>query len=156
MNSFRLLISSAAVILCAALGSKVLSARLPVGSPHPIINNSDRIALSQVLPKLDGEHLKATVVEVTYGPGGSSPLHSHPCAVIVYVVHGALRSQVQGESEAVYKAGESFYEAPGGVHIVSANASKTEPARFVAYFICDHETPLSVRAPETKGPGEKQ
>jgi hypothetical protein len=36
---------------------------------------------------------------------------------------------------------------PNGVHAVSANASATKPARFLAYFTCDHETPLTVPAP---------
>jgi quercetin dioxygenase-like cupin family protein len=104
---------------------------------------------------LDGEHLKATVVEVHYGPGEFSPPHSHPCAVIGYVVEGALRTQVKGEPEATYRAGESFYEAPNGVHVVSANASQTEAATFVAYFVCDHDTPLSSDVPEIATPGGK-
>ncbi len=56
--------------------------------------------------------------------------------------------QVKGEPEHVYKTGESFYEAPNGVHLVSANASEKEPARFVVSFICDHETPLTVPPPQ--------
>ena len=55
---------------------------------------------------------------------------------------------MKGEPEMTYKAGESFYEAPNGVHLVSANASSTEPARLVAYLICDHDTPLSVDVSE--------
>ena len=106
-----------------------------------------RVAFTQPLPPLDGSHLKATVVEVTYGPGASSAPHSHPCPVIVYVVKGTLRAKVKGEPEAVYHAGESFYEAPNGVHEVSANASKTEAVKFVAYFVCDHDTELSVPPP---------
>jgi quercetin dioxygenase-like cupin family protein len=70
----------------------------------------------------------ATVVEVHYGPGESSPQHSHPCPVIGYVVHGVYRSQIEGEPEEAYKAGDTFYEAPNGLHVLSANASKTEPA----------------------------
>jgi len=93
---------------------------------------------------MDGDHLKAVLLEVRYGPGEFSQPHSHPCAVIGYVVEGAIRSQVKGEAEMTYKAGESFYEAPNGVHLVSANASATEPAKFVAYMICDHDAPLSV------------
>ena len=104
----------------------------------------DRTVFLQSLPKLDGEHLRVTVVEVTYGPGESSKPHSHPCPVIGYVVDGALRTKVKGEPEAIYKAGESFYEAPNGVHEVSANASQTSPARFIAYFLCDRQVPLSV------------
>jgi quercetin dioxygenase-like cupin family protein len=104
---------------------------------------------------LDGRHLKATVVEVTYGPGESSNPDSHPCAVIGYVLEGALRTQVKGELEAVYRAGESFYEAADGVHQVSANASETDRARFIAYFVCDHDGPLSVDA-QTSGPTEER
>jgi len=108
-----------------------------------------RTVLSKPLPKLNGDHLKAVLLEVRYGPGEASSPHSHPCAVMGYVVEGSLRTQVQGEPEMIYKAGETFYEAPNGVHLVSANASSTEPAKFVAYLICDRDTPLSVDVPES-------
>jgi quercetin dioxygenase-like cupin family protein len=106
-----------------------------------------RVVLSTPLPALDGNHLKTTLVEVNYGPGEASPRHSHPCAVVGYVVEGALRMRVEGEPERTYQAGSSFYEAPNGVHAVSANASATVPAKFVAYFVCDRDTPLSVDVP---------
>jgi quercetin dioxygenase-like cupin family protein len=112
-----------------------------------------RVAFSHSLPRLDGAHLKATIVEVTYGPGESSPPHSHPCAVIGYVMEGALRTQVKGEAEAVYNPGQSFYEAPNGVHMISANASDKVPVKFLAYFICDHDTPLTVPPLESAGAG---
>jgi quercetin dioxygenase-like cupin family protein len=138
-----------AVILCAAvLGSPLAWTEGPTTTKHPESKERARVALSHTLPKLNGEHLKATVVEVHYGPGESSPPHSHACPVIGYVVAGALRTQVKGEPEATYKAGESFYEAPNGVHIVSANASQTVAATFIAYFVCDHDTPLSSDVPE--------
>lgn len=108
-----------------------------------------RIALTQALPPLDGARVEVTVVEVTYGPGEFSAPHRHPCAVIGYVLEGALRTQVKGEPLATYKTGESFYEAPNGVHQISANASDTEPAKFLAYFVCDQKTPLSVAVPDT-------
>jgi len=144
-----------AVILCAAVGSPLAWTQSPSPTKHPETKERARIALSHALPKLNGEHLKTTVVEVHYGPGESSPPHSHPCAVIGHVVEGALRTQVKGEPEAIYKAGESFYEAPNGVHVVSANASQTEAATFIAYFVCDHDTPLSSDVPEIATPGGK-
>jgi quercetin dioxygenase-like cupin family protein len=107
----------------------------------------DRNVLSQALPAMDGRQLRVTVVDVTYGPGGSSRPHRHPCAVVGSVIAGTLRSRVQGEPEALYQAGESFYEAPNGVHLVSANASDRAPVRFLAYFICDHDAPLSEAVP---------
>ncbi len=110
----------------------------------------DRMVFSQSLPKLEGENLKVTIVEVTYGPGQSSPPHSHPCPVIGYVLEGELREKVKGKPESIYTAGESFYEAPNGIHEISANASQTKPAKFLAYFVCDRETPLSVAPPTSE------
>ena len=98
---------------------------------------------SQQLPPLKADNLKVQVVQVRYAPGGSSQQHSHPCPVIVYVLEGAVRMQVKGGEEKIYRAGESFYEAPNGVHLVSANASKSLPARFLATFVCDHQASLS-------------
>ena len=103
-----------------------------------------RVALRRPLPMMKGDRLNVTVLEVTYAPGAASSPHSHPCPVIGYVVSGAVRMQVKGEPEAAYKAGDSFFEPANGVHLISANASSTEPAKFIAYFLCDHETELSV------------
>ncbi|MEO6965171.1 MAG: cupin domain-containing protein, partial [Acidobacteriaceae bacterium] len=105
---------------------------------------------SRALPQMNGDHLKMKIVEVDYAPGASSSPHSHPCPVTVYVLSGAVRMQVKGGPLGVYKTGETFYEAPNGIHQVSANASQTEPARFLAIFVCDHETPLTVPVPASK------
>ena len=113
-------------------------------------------AFSHELPRLNGEHLSAKLVEVSYGPGGSSPPHSHPCPVIGYVLDGAIRSQVRGQPESTYRAGESFYEAPNGVHQVSANASRTAPARLLAYFVCDRDAPLTTPAASTGAEGSSR
>jgi len=128
MNALRMAVLAAAMVLCSRA-------------------QEVRPVFTHALPALDGAKLQARIVEVTYAPGESSARHSHPCAVIVYVIEGAVRMQVKGEPEAIYKVGQSFYEAPNGVHAVSANASKTERARFLAYFTCDHDTPLTVPAP---------
>jgi quercetin dioxygenase-like cupin family protein len=103
-----------------------------------------RTAMSQPLAPMDGRRLRTTLVEISYEPGASSASHSHPCPVMVHVVEGAIRSQVQGEPERIYRAGDTFFEAPGGVHQVSANASDRAPARFLAFFVCDRDTPLTV------------
>jgi quercetin dioxygenase-like cupin family protein len=134
--------------LCGGLATAHLAASQNSG---PVSRRKDRarIVISQPLPTLDGDHLKGVLVEVRYAPGEASSPHSHPCAVMGYVVEGAVRTQIEGEPERIYQAGESFYEAPNGVHLVSANASSTEKAVLVAYLICDHDTPLSVDVPES-------
>lgn len=109
---------------------------------------SVRMVLTQPIPPLHGDRVRVQVVEVSYPPGGSSEPHRHPCAVIGYVADGAFRSQVQGEADTVYRAGQSFYEAPNVVHLVSANASQDQPVRFTATFICDSTGALLIPAPK--------
>lgn len=138
----------AVILLMAPLGNPRAWTQLSLDTTHPKAKDRARVALDHALPKLDGTHLKASVVEVHYGPGESSPQHSHPCSVVGYVVEGAIRTQVKGEPAAIYKAGEAFYEAPNGIHEVSANASQTQPATFIAFFVCDHDSPLSTSVPE--------
>jgi quercetin dioxygenase-like cupin family protein len=132
------------ILVCGmALGVLPGWPQAPQQISQPATKERGRVAFARALPALDGTHLKVTLVEVTYGPGESSHPHSHPCPVVGYVVAGAVRMQVKGGKEAIYRAGDTFYEAPHGVHAVSANASATEPATFLAYFVCDHEGPLS-------------
>ncbi len=135
-------------ILAAVIVSVALALCWAAATSSAKESSRDRIVISRALSSMDGNHLQATVVEVIYGPGESSPPHSHPCPVIAYVLQGAVRSKTRGGPETVYKAGESFYEAPNGTHEISANASSTEPAKFLAYFLCDHDTPLSVPPPK--------
>ena len=103
---------------------------------------------------MDGRDIHVKVVDVRYPPGGANTSHTHPCPVIGYVLEGALRMRVNDGPETIYKAGDTFYEAAGDVHRTSANASATEPARFVAYFTCDRDvTQLSLPAPAAQGRG---
>ena len=136
----------------AALGSWRLSATSK--QAHETGENT-RVAISQTLPRMDGGDLEAKAIEVTYQPGASSPAHSHPCPVLAYVAEGTIRSQVNDEPERAYKVGETLYEAPNGVHRVSANASQTEPAKLIAFLVCDHEGPITVANPASKQTNHK-
>lgn len=157
MNLSRAWILMITVVSGGLLGIPLASSQLDASNDRSQRNDRVHIVTSQALPALDGDHLKAVLLEVRYGPGEASTPHTHPCAVVGYVVEGSLRTQVQGQPEVVYKAGQSFYEAPNGVHLVSANASSTEPAKLLAYLICDHDTPLSIDVPEHKdSKGESQ
>ncbi len=106
-----------------------------------------RIDIEQGLPAMNGKNLKISVLEVSYAPAGASPVHSHPCPVIGYVVEGSIRTRVKGQPEKIYHVGETFYEAPNAIHEISENASDVTPAKFIAYFVCDRVTPLSTAAP---------
>ena len=89
------------------------------------------------LPNVPGKSIKGVLVE--YGPGGHSEGHTHPASAFIYatVLEGAIASQVNDGPVRTYQAGESFSELPGDRHSVSANASKTKPAKLLAVFVLD-------------------
>jgi quercetin dioxygenase-like cupin family protein len=87
-----------------------------------------------------------TTVSVDYAPGGASAPHRHAAsaAIFAYVSSGAIRSQLEdGGPAKVYHAGESWYEGPGAHHLLSENASATDPARLIVVFIADDGAQLT-------------
>jgi quercetin dioxygenase-like cupin family protein len=95
------------------------------------------LVYDHTLPNVPGKSIKGVLVE--YGPGGSSPAHTHANSAFIYatVLEGAIRSQVNDGPVTTYRAGESFSEMPGDRHGVSENASAAEPAKLLAVFVVD-------------------
>nr|WP_244492597.1 cupin domain-containing protein [Aureimonas sp. AU22] len=89
------------------------------------------------LPSVPGKSLRGVLVE--YGPGGSSPSHTHAASAFITatVIEGAVRSRINEGPEKVFRAGESFVEMPGDHHGVSANASDDDPSKLLAVFVVD-------------------
>src|SRR5262245_31538520 len=114
-----------------------LAADPPGRTPSIGEGATEKQIFSQKLPNVPGKTL--TIVQVDYLPGGFSAPHRHPASgfVFAYVPSGTVRSQVEGEPLGVRSAGQTWTEPPNSHHIVSANASKTEPARLMAYVIAD-------------------
>jgi quercetin dioxygenase-like cupin family protein len=97
---------------------------------------------SEKLPNVPGKTL--TTVLVNYAPGGKSASHHHAGSVMAYVLSGSIRSENSATGPArVYKAGEAFFEPPGSAHLVSENASTTEPASLLAIFVADDGAQLT-------------
>ncbi|MBI5320759.1 cupin domain-containing protein [Bradyrhizobium sp.] len=96
---------------------------------------------SHALPNVPGK--RVTVVRVFYGPGGFTPAHYHSGSVTAYVTKGEIRSQLGGGPVETFKVGQSFFEPPGSTHLVSANASSTEPAELIAIFVADEGAQLT-------------
>jgi quercetin dioxygenase-like cupin family protein len=89
------------------------------------------------IPNIPGKSLIA--LEVEYAPGAASPSHTHAKSAFIYayVISGAIESKVNDGKTRIYRAGESWSEAPGATHSISRNASKTEPAKLLAIFVLD-------------------
>ena len=83
---------------------------------------------------------------VDFPPGFSSPIHRHNAQVSVYVLQGSVVMQVRGQKELTLGPGQSFYEDPSDIHIVSRNASSTKPAKFVVFLINKKGAPLVIPA----------
>jgi quercetin dioxygenase-like cupin family protein len=86
---------------------------------------------------------EVVVLTVEYLPGGASAAHRHDADVFVYVLEGALVMQVGGKEPVTVRKGQTFHETPTDIHRQSANASKTEPAKFVVFMVKDKGKPAT-------------
>jgi quercetin dioxygenase-like cupin family protein len=96
---------------------------------------------SYARPNVPGK--RVTIVRVFYGPGGFTRAHRHAGSVTAYITRGEIRSQLGGGPVETFKVGQSFFEPPGATHLVSANASNTEPAELIAVFVADEGAQLT-------------
>jgi len=127
----------AAGVLVTAGAWAVLSPRAhgdEAAKAHPVFAGK--------LPNVPGQTITAVVV--SYAPGGKSPPHFHAGSVLAYVLSGAIRSENSATGPVkVYQTGEAFFEPAGSEHLVSENASTTEPASLLAIFVADDGAQLT-------------
>lgn len=83
------------------------------------------------LPRVSLDGWQASIRELTFPPGLTSPKHTHPGFVLGYVLGGKFRFHIEGEPQKLLSAGETFYEAPGAIHLPSGSASASKPARIL-------------------------
>ena len=103
--------------------------------------NRVEVIASYALPNVPGK--RVTIVRVSYGPGGFTPPHRHGGSVTAYITKGEIRSQLGGGPLETFTVGQTFFEPPGSTHVVSANASTTEPAELIAVFVADEGAALT-------------
>jgi quercetin dioxygenase-like cupin family protein len=112
-------------------------------------NSSQHETVTQVanepISNLPGKRLVSVIVD--YPPGAKSAPHKHAGSAFIYayVISGRIRSAVDDQPARVYGVGEGWFEKPGAHHVVSENASETQPARLLAIFIVDaNDTRLTI------------
>jgi quercetin dioxygenase-like cupin family protein len=113
----------------------------PAAHAEPAPQNSSQIPVVQTVfdQPTDVPGKSMETVTVSYPPGAKSASHHHATSafIMAYVISVAIRSQLEGEPARVYHVGETWSEAPGARHVVSENASTTEPAVLLAVFLVD-------------------
>jgi quercetin dioxygenase-like cupin family protein len=87
---------------------------------------------------------EGVMLTVEYPPGASSTRHRHNANTFVYVLEGSIVMQVEGGKEVTLGPGQTFYESPDDVHVVSKNASNSQPAKFLVFFVKDKGAPSLV------------
>lgn len=83
----------------------------------------------------DATNQEIVVLEVVYAAGSKSESHRHNAHTVVYVLEGNVTMAVEGGETKTLGPGEIFYETPDDIHSVSMNASDTEPAKILVYFL---------------------
>ena len=106
---------------------------LVIGQATALAEESVSVLMKQNLADMAGE--VATVLTVDYMPGAASGPHVHPGSVFAYVVEGTVITQLEGEKPVAYTKGQSWYEPPKRPHLVSKNASETEPAKLLVFLL---------------------
>ena len=96
--------------------------------------------MSKDLADIPGKEV--VMITVEYAPGGSDPIHRHDAQAFVYVLEGSVVMELNGGKQVTLKPGETFYEGPDDIHTVGRNASSTEPAKFLVFFIKKKGAPI--------------
>jgi quercetin dioxygenase-like cupin family protein len=130
--------------LLTAFAASAFGEKLAFGEEESAKPSKVTTLLRQVLPgKGDDE---ATMVTVEYAPSARSDPHRHPGPVFGYILEGSIEFQVEGSPLTTYKQGQVFYEPPGQIHLVSRNASATQPAKLLAFLIAKKGEPVRLPA----------
>jgi len=129
-------------ILLIAIGSLLAAASSSADRGNAASSAVVEPLLTRTLPELPNKEV--TMLTVEYAPGGASPPHKHQAHTFVYVLEGTIVMQVKGGNETRLSAGETFYESPADIHTVSRNASDTERAKFLVFFVKDRGAPASM------------
>jgi quercetin dioxygenase-like cupin family protein len=125
-----------ALFLLLALGVSIGSADAGTGTASSLVVKD--------LPDVPGK--EGMIELVNFAPGEVSERHRHNADLFVYVLEGAIVTQLEGEAPKTLHAGEVFTELPSDIHVVSRNASATEPAKLLVFFVKARGAPPTVLA----------
>ena len=106
--------------------------------------------MTKDLPDVPGK--EGLIERVVLSPGEIVPRHRHNADVFAYVLEGSIITQLIGGKPRTVHAGEVFYESPTDVHVESRNASTTQPATLLVFFVKKTGAPPTVAVGEANAP----
>ena len=129
------------VLLLTLSSVLVFSGRQAFSGGHGQAGTVTRLMTKELL---DVPGKEGMIQTVDFAPGEVSEPHRHNADLFVYVLEGSVITQLKGGSPQTVRAGEVFYEAPTDIHSVSRNASKTQPAKLLVFYVKAKGTPPTV------------
>ena len=97
--------------------------------------------MAKDLPDLPGKEAMVYIVE--YPPGTNNSPHRHNGHVFLHILEGQLNAQIKGGELTVLNPGDTYYESPTDIHVISRNPSSSTPAKAMVFLIHDKGAALS-------------
>lgn len=88
---------------------------------------------------LEGREARLLVVEVP--PGVHAPIHHHDGWQFIYVLEGAVTSQMHGESAERYETGQAWHERREQRHLAFGNDGDAT-ARVLVFYLTEPGQPV--------------
>ena len=123
---------------------------VPTGSSANFQIAKETPLMTKELPDVPGK--EGLIERVVLSPGEMVPTHRHNADVFAYVLEGSIITQLMGDKPRTVHAGEVFYESPTDVHVETRNASTTQPATLLVFFVKKTGAPPTVAAGEATTP----
>ena len=118
-----------AVAALSAMSSAAIAEEFPPLQRVPLIE--------EAIPSSNPAIKLVRGARIRFAPRQPTTLHRHPIAVAGVVTAGSFVFKREGEPEKIIKTGDAFFE-PAGVTIEKFdNASSTETAELVAFYLTD-------------------
>jgi len=103
--------------------------------------SSRKVLMTKDLADMAGKEALVYIVE--YPPGTNNAPHRHNAHVFLHILEGQLNAQVKGGALTVLNPGDTYYESPDDIHVVSRNPSATVGAKALIFMVHEKGTPLS-------------
>src|SRR5262249_30450138 len=137
--SGRMLQSAVALIVMLGAGALV-----PASSQPQTPATKVTTLLKEAMAELPGREIIMVTLDIP--PGGGSPAHRHPGHHIFgYVLEGTYKLKFDQGAETILTKGQTFHEAPGQLHAISASRWLPAPRPTGAWSSATSSAPRTSR-----------
>ena len=136
----KLIIKSLAILVMVVFSN--VSTAKPLKPQITILHSSSKSNAGEAFTYPKGTP-KITIAQVIFPVGGQLPMHTHPSPLVVHIISGELTSERPSGAKVVYKAGDTFIEAPNSPHKVT-NTGKHPTIGYAVFAGAEGLGPLTV------------